>query len=165
MFGRKFREICPLIDAVVVHEGMWLGKEASEAIPDLQFFGGALRVVYRACVGRRDWRTTRDAREARPIGRVLSGLGVVMVGTGGTVVGSAAASTLAPVKAVKARHSQELLDIPGVHRHGIGLSESGRPVIRIFVTGEESGKAKESVPSEIESVPVEVQVTEPLVAF
>ncbi len=102
---------------------------------------------------------------ANPIGRVLSGLGVAMVGTGGNPKALAAASDLEPVKAVKARHSGELLDIPGVHGHGIGLSESGQPVIRVFVTKEEGAKARDLIPAELEGVPVEVEVTEPFVAF
>ncbi|MBI5385026.1 MAG: hypothetical protein HZA90_10110 [Verrucomicrobia bacterium] len=102
---------------------------------------------------------------ANRIGNVLTGLGVTMVGgttttASGVTVGGA--DFLATAKAAKERHSQALLDTPGVHGHGVGHSPGGQPVIEVYVEDE---PAKGRVPSQLDGVPVRVIVTGPIVAF
>lgn len=103
---------------------------------------------------------------ANPIGNVLSALGVTMVGGGAATTSSAAKATATVEKArnAKARHSDELLGVPGAKGHGVGLSESGQPVIEVYLDSD-SAAARGKAPASVEGVPVRVVVTGPIVAF
>jgi len=107
---------------------------------------------------------------ANPINRVLSGLGVTMVGGvaqgappgGGAVL---AGHALDAIKVVKGRHGEKLMAVPGVHGHGIGLSQEGKLVIQVLVTKEQPAEARGQIPDQLEDVAVEIVVTEPFVAY
>lgn len=66
-------------------------------------------------------------------------------------------------KAIEAqsRHTDWLMDIPGVVGHGVGVSSTGEPEIRIFVTR----AGIPGIPSALENVPTKVVVTGMIVAY
>jgi len=61
---------------------------------------------------------------------------------------------------VQGRHVMELMAIPGVVGTGVGVTTDCRPVIRVFAR--EAGVI--GVPSILEGIPVEVEVTGAIVA-
>jgi hypothetical protein len=95
-----------------------------------------------------------------PINSVLTALGV-------SFVGSAAEATMEGltnpdverVSQVKDRYNDYLLHLPGVAGHGVSLAQdgSGRPVITLFL--KDANVAVENLPTTVEGVPVETQVT------
>ena len=97
---------------------------------------------------------------ANPINSVLTALGVSFVGT------AAEAPLEAPtdpeierVSQLKDRYDEYLLNLPGVVGHGVSLSQdgSGRPVIVLFL--KDSNVPVENLPTTIEGVSVETQIT------
>ncbi len=111
---------------------------------------------------------------------VLSDFGVGMVGnacTATTTVLSAASpsSTSSPssrpkskdvaaTAAVKQRHEAELLPIPGVLGAGVGLSSPGQLVIKVYVEKDSPG-VRASIPSTLETIPLQIEETGPIVAY
>ncbi len=63
------------------------------------------------------------------------------------------------VSQVKDRYDDYLLHLPGVVGHGVSLSQDGseRPVIMLFL--KDGNVAVENLPTTVEGVPVETQVT------
>jgi hypothetical protein len=104
---------------------------------------------------------------ANPINRVLTDLDVSfnLSATSTSSTSLSSASELEPARAAKRRNSERLFRTRGVHGHGIGLSADGRPVIKVFVTPEQADAALAELPGEVEGVPVQIEVTEPFVAF
>jgi len=102
---------------------------------------------------------------ANPIGRVLSLLNVSMAG--GTPAKSGL-DTITPAvgraKAALDKHSASLFAKSGVVGHGIGMSESGKPVIEVYVV-DDNAKAGAGIPKKLDDVPVNVVVTGPFEAF
>lgn len=95
-----------------------------------------------------------------PINSVLTALGVSFVGS--AVEASMQAPTdpeLEHVSQVKDRYDDYLLNLPGVVGHGVSLSQdgSGRPVIVLFL--KDSNVSVGNLPTTIEDVAVETQVT------
>jgi hypothetical protein len=95
-----------------------------------------------------------------PIKSVLTALSVSFVGS--TAEESMEAPTdpeLERVSQVKDRYDDYLLSLPGVVGHGVSLSQdgSGRPVIVLFLR--DSNVSTGNLPSTIEDVSVETQVT------
>ena len=91
---------------------------------------------------------------------MLTALGVSFVGS--AVEESMGASTdpeLEHVSQVKDRYDDYLLNLPGVVGHGVSLSQdgSGRPVIVLFL--KDSNVPVGNLPTTIEDVSVETQVT------
>lgn len=83
--------------------------------------------------------------------------------TGGSVVSEQAVVNAA--SAVKSRHDKELFAIPGAVGTGIGRSKkTGQIVIKLYLE-KETPAALAATPSEIEGVPVETEVTGPIVAY
>jgi hypothetical protein len=68
-------------------------------------------------------------------------------------------SELERVSQVKDRHNDILLHLPGVVGHGVSLAQdgSGRPVIVLFL--KDARVPVEKLPTTVEGVPVETQVT------
>lgn len=64
----------------------------------------------------------------------------------------------------KNRHEQNILQIPTVVGTGIGLSETARPVIEIYLE-QDSTEARRRIPPALDKVPVRVVVTGPFEAF
>lgn len=64
----------------------------------------------------------------------------------------------------KNRHEQNILRIPTVVGIGIGLSETARPVIEIYLE-EDSTEARRRIPPALDKVPVRIVVTGPFEAF
>jgi hypothetical protein len=105
---------------------------------------------------------------ANSIGRVITALHVNFEVPGAattTTSGTTSSTALEPIKAAKARNSLRLMRARGVHGHGIGLSADGRAVIKVFVTPEEADAALAELPADVEGFPVEIEVTEPFVAY
>ena len=69
-------------------------------------------------------------------------------------------------RAVKAkdRHEHNIFQIDDVVGTGVGLSETGEPVVEIYLK-EDSAKARAQIPVALGNVPVEVLVTGPFEAF
>jgi len=65
---------------------------------------------------------------------------------------------------VKARHETGLFAINGVVGTGVGLSDTGEPVIEVYL-GQENAAARAQIPAGLEGVAVRVLVTGPFVAF
>lgn len=111
---------------------------------------------------------------ANPINNVLAALGVAMIG-GVTPTGSAPPTSsgghgksknhsLAQVRAIKARHSDQLFAIPGVRGHGIGISPSGATDIQVYVE-KDNAATRSEIPHSIEGVPVQIVVTGAIKAY
>jgi hypothetical protein len=102
---------------------------------------------------------------ANPIGRVLSLLNVSMAGGTPAKIGL---DTITPAvgraKAALDKHSASLFAKSGVVGHGIGMSESGKPVIEVYVI-DDHAKASAGIPKKLDNVPVNVVVTGPFEAF
>jgi hypothetical protein len=95
-----------------------------------------------------------------PIKSVLTALGVSFVGTSADAPMEAPADPeVERVSQVKDRYDDYLLQLPGVVGHGVSLSQdgSGRPVITLFL--KDAHVAVENLPTTVEGVPVETQVT------
>ena len=95
-----------------------------------------------------------------PIKSVLSALGVSFVGTAAdATVETPTDPEFERVSQVKDRYDDELLRLPGVVGHGVSLSQdgSGRPVITLFL--KDAHVPTENLPTTIEGVSVETQVT------
>ncbi len=116
---------------------------------------------------------------ANPMSTVLSDFGVSMVGDSctpaTTVLSAASPSTsstssrpepkdVAATAAVKHRHEAELLAIPGVVGTGIGLSSQGQLVIKVYVE-KDTPEVRASIPPTLETIPVEIEETGPIVAY
>lgn len=125
---------------------------------------------------------------ANPISDVLSAFGVSMVGcpSGASqekslfrrimawLFPTASAAQGPPVDPaavaaashVKERHERALLRIPGVVGVGVGLSEivPGRVVIQVYVE-RDTAEVRQAVPAQLNSIPVEIVETGPIVAF
>ncbi len=69
-------------------------------------------------------------------------------------------------RAVKAknRHERNILQIDDVVGTGVGLSETGQPVIEIYLK-EDSAKARARIPAALDNIPVRVVVTGQFEAF
>lgn len=65
---------------------------------------------------------------------------------------------LSRASAAKARASQQLLGIPGVVGHGVGLSDSGKPVIEVYLANENAA-TRAQVPAHVENIRTRVVVT------
>ena len=113
---------------------------------------------------------------ANPISDVLSGLGVTMVGSctpaGVSTTPAPASSTVQSdvlagnvgmskdvvdsASAVRDRHEDELMKIPGAVGTAIGMSDQpGKPAIEVYVT-KMTPKAQAAAPKEVEGVPVKL---------
>lgn len=62
---------------------------------------------------------------------------------------------------VQSRHSETLMEIPGIVGHGIGISSDGKPIIKIFV--ERAGIP--DIPSVLEDIPTRIEVTGKVIAY
>lgn len=81
---------------------------------------------------------------------------VVAVSTGSAgPPGHLAPPDLERAIAVQERHTPHLLSLPGVVGAGVGLTDEGKPSIKVFVTSSEL----EAIPLTLEGIPVEVEVT------
>ena len=97
---------------------------------------------------------------ANPIRSVLSALGVSFVGSSAEeAVEIPTDPEIERVSQIKDRYDDYLSHLPGVVGHGVSLSQdgSGRPVITLFLKDERV--AVENLPTTVEGVPVETQVT------
>lgn len=106
---------------------------------------------------------------ANPISDVLSGLGVSMVGSCTPAAASATAQSdlLAgnvglskevadSAAAVRDRHEDQLMKIPGAVGTAIGMSDqAGKPAIEVYVT-KMTPQAQAAAPKEVEGVPVKL---------
>jgi hypothetical protein len=116
---------------------------------------------------------------ANPMSAVLSDFGVSMVGnsctptiTRAAALQSASASgslqpepkEVAAAAAVAQRHTAALLNIPGVVGTGVGQSPEGKLVIKVFVE-KDTPRLRASLPSSLESIPVEIEETGPMRAY
>jgi hypothetical protein len=115
---------------------------------------------------------------ANPIDSVLSGLNVTMVGTctsSSTMVaqndnaGSPGSSAATPdaafaramtnAKAIKDRHDDELMNIPGVVGTAIGKgSTPGQVAIHVYIQ-KDTPEVRKHLPNQIEGVPVIIRET------
>ncbi len=94
---------------------------------------------------------------------VVAGAGSDAAPAGSEVTAEQAAVNAA--SAVKSRHDKELFAVPGVVGTGIGRSKkTGQIVIKLYLE-KETPAALAATPSEIEGVPVEMEVTGPIVAY
>jgi len=94
-----------------------------------------------------------------PINSVLAALGIKFVGSAVAPMETPTDSELERVSQVKDRHNDILLHLPGVVGHGVSLAQdgSGRPVIVLFLKDERV--SVENLPTTLEGVSVETQVT------
>jgi hypothetical protein len=152
-------------------------KFANQIRIDDQDFGsagdsGSLIVTQDACpravallfAGSADQSTTL----ANPISAVLKGLGVSMVGNciakaSGTLPSADEAENAAPAKdvvdsatAVRDRHEDELMSIPGAVGTGIGMGERpGEPAIEVYVK-KMTPEAQAAAPKDVDGVQVKL---------
>ncbi len=117
---------------------------------------------------------------ANPMSAVLSDFGVSMVGNACTPTTTVLSATspsatsalsshpkskdVAATAAVKQRHEAELLAVPGVLGAGVGLSSSGQLVIKVYVE-KDTPRVRASIPSTLETIPVQIEETGPVVAY
>jgi hypothetical protein len=97
---------------------------------------------------------------ANPINSVLTALSISFVGTTAeALVEEPTDPELERVSLVKDRYDDYLLNLPGVVGHGVSLSQdgSGRPVIVLFL--KDANVPVENLPTTIEDVSVETQIT------
>jgi len=97
---------------------------------------------------------------ANPISSVLTALGVSFVSTATEAPLEAPTDPeLERVSQLKDRYDEYLLNLPGVVGHGVSLSQdgSGRPVIVLFL--KDSNVPVENLPTTIEGVSLETQIT------
>jgi hypothetical protein len=94
-----------------------------------------------------------------PINSVLAALGIKFVGSAVAPMETPTDSELERVSQVKDRHNDILLHLPGVVGHGVSLAQdgSGRAVIVLFLKDERV--SVENLPTTLEGVSVETQVT------
>jgi hypothetical protein len=93
----------------------------------------------------------------------VAGGGSPTAPTGGSGASQQAAVNAA--SAVKSRHDKELFFVPGAVGTAIGRSkQTGQIVIKLYLE-KETAAARAATPSEIEGVPVEIEVTGPIVAY
>lgn len=65
-------------------------------------------------------------------------------------------------KAVKARHEDVLMRMPGVQGVGVGKTKDGRYAVTIFLLAGEDGADRSAIPTDLEGIPVEVLETGPI---
>ena len=65
---------------------------------------------------------------------------------------------------VKQRHEPDLLAQPGILGAGVGASPAGQPVIKVYVE-KATPAVRNSIPSSLEGVPLQVDETGPIVAY
>lgn len=97
---------------------------------------------------------------ANPIKSVLTALGVSFVGSAAEApMETPTDPEFERVSQVKDRYNDDLLHLPGVVGHGVSLSQDGseRPVIMLFL--KDAQVPIGNLPTTIEGVPVETQVT------
>lgn len=70
------------------------------------------------------------------------------------------AEEIEPLRAIQARHKDDVLDLPGVQGFGIGLSPDGQSAELLVLVTE--GSRMPTVPSSLDGTPVRVQVVPPL---
>jgi len=107
---------------------------------------------------------------ANPIGEVLDHFGVSLVGGGGgggSTASSADASNQGTAHAidVQTRHANELVRVPGVVGHAVGVPEnSNAAVIKVYVA-EITDRARQAAPNQIEGVTVLLEAVGQVVAL
>lgn len=116
---------------------------------------------------------------ANPISAVQNSFGVTLVGQACTPAAFAAGTSagfatdprfrerlgaIALATDAKERHSTELFAVPGVVGHGVGLGEDQSVVIQVYVT-RASDRLRQTLPTELEGIPVKMVVTGRIVAF
>ena len=112
---------------------------------------------------------------ANPMSTVLADFGAKMVGktctpthspTGIPRTASSAPNRtdVATAAAVKQRHEAGLMAQPGVLGTGVGVSGQGQPVIKVYVE-KATPAVLASIPSVLESLPVQIEETGPIVAY
>ncbi len=99
---------------------------------------------------------------ANPIADVLSYFGVTMVGYAGAQSAEVTVDAIEQAKTVQARHAESLERIPGAVGHAIGLGRGGQVVIKVYVE-EDTPEVRASVPDSIDGMPVEIEVTDPII--
>ncbi len=67
---------------------------------------------------------------------------------------------LGPAMAVQDRHTPDLMAVPGVMGTAVGLAENGEPLIKVYA----ARRGIEGLPSRLEGIPVNVEVTGLIVA-
>jgi hypothetical protein len=65
---------------------------------------------------------------------------------------------------VKQRHEPDLLAHPGVLGTGMSASATGQPFIKVYVE-KATPSVRATIPSSLETVPVQVEETGPIVAY
>ena len=75
-----------------------------------------------------------------------------------TTPGKSGTHSLATVRSVKARHSDELFGVPGAVGHGVALAADGSYVIEVYLE-RDSLESRAKTPRNLENVPVQVVVT------
>lgn len=122
---------------------------------------------------------SRTATFANPIRSVLSALDsnsgktLTMVGTctstaavtsGTTTTGpSRSSEALAHASDVKDRYEGDLMKLPDILGAGVGM-KNGKVVIKVYAA-QDTKRMRAAVPAQIEGVPVQVEVTGPIVAY
>lgn len=103
---------------------------------------------------------------ANPINDVLNTFDVSMVGAGGAAVAATGGTSPDVDRAAKAKaaHAGWLMAVPGAVGHAVGLSASGRPVVKVLVE-RATPAARAAAPASIDGVPVEVWEVGRLVAY
>lgn len=114
---------------------------------------------------------------ANPISEVLSKLGVSMVGSCTPSLASDAADAdalaanigvsaevVASAKAVRDRHEDQLMSIPGAVGSGIAADQSGQPAIEVLVE-KMTPQVQAATPRDVEGTPVKVIETGEIVAY
>jgi hypothetical protein len=113
-----------------------------------------------------------------PISEVLSGLGVTMVGTCSDALASEGDASdvsaaevgiskevVASTKAVRDRHEDQLMNIPGAVGSGIAAGDQpGQPAIEVFVE-KLTPQVQAATPKDVEGTPVKVIETGEIVAY
>jgi len=103
--------------------------------------------------------TKRSLRVLRLVAG-LAGLVAAIASGSGAAPDPGSALGLQVAIAAQERHTDALLDVPGVVGTGVGLSPAGRAVIRVYT----ETAAVRGLPAELDGVPVEAVVTGMIVA-